>query len=544
MRRTLLVGLCLLLTALPLRGPAATGYSRTDAKVAMSDGVKLDASVYVPDTPAPPGGFPLVVRQHGGGSNKDNPYDVTYGLEFVKTGNYALLMYSHRGHGNSEGFFDFFGKRTTKDFSDMLDWVAQRFAGRIDANRVAVSGYSQGGGESLLPAEHDARVKVAAVGNTFANLNKALNPNDCVKLSFSAAIFAAAYKAALAKTQDLAAIRWGIGLYTDTEDIAVPPFRSTTDALDARSPTAHADALVNRRVPVFWTQSWEDQLFPGDHPEVILRPLEQAGVPVHYWFSSGGHAAGPNFPADEVAKEAAMRDWIDEFLRGVDHGYASGASPKVTYWERTGPGLPGTWLRNQTTSWPAPGTTMTPYYVRSDGSLGATWRDPPIAGTIVNDLVSANLANDAIFANELPGRIPVPGLGDVVRGIPESPNPLDAVTYTSSPLAEPLKILGAPVVESRLKTTARRVLQLDAKVWDVAPDGSAMMLSRLCASVDDPGRYVSIRFALWPYAHTFPAGHRIALTLSAVDAPTFKQDTEPALTRILSSTRVSLPVVP
>jgi putative CocE/NonD family hydrolase len=542
MRRAIL--LCLVLAALPVSGPAAAGYSKTDARVAMSDGVKLEASVYVPDSPAPSGGFPLVVRQHGGGSNKDNPYDVTYGLEFVKTGNYALLMYSHRGHGKSGGFFDFFGKRTTQDFSDMLDWVARRFAGRINANRVAVSGYSQGGGESLLPAEHDPRVKVAAVGNTFANLNKALNPNDCVKLSFSAAIFAAAYKAALAKTQDLAAIRWGIGLYTDTEDTAVPPFRSTTEELDRRSPTAHADALVRRRVPVFWSQSWEDQLFPGDHPEVILRPLEQAGVPVHYWFSSGGHAAGPNFPADEVAKEAAMRDWIDEFLRGVDHGYASGATPKVTYWERTGPGLPGTWVHKQVASWPPPGTTMSSYYVHADGSLASSVSGPASAGHIVNDLVSANLANDAIFANELPGRIPVSGMGDLVRSIPESPNPLDAVTFTSAPLNASVAMLGAPVIEARLKTTARRVLQLDAKLWDIAPDGGAMLLNRLCMSIDNPAKNLWTRFALWPYAHTFPAGHRIAMTLSAVDAPTFKPDTEPAYTSIQSVTRVQLPIQP
>src|SRR2546426_9666592 len=109
----------LLLTSSALALPAhAASYTRTDAMVSMSDGVRLDASVYVPDGPPPAGGFPLIVRQHGGGSNKDNPYDTGYGLEAVETGNFALLMYSHRGHGNSEGIFDFFGQQTTQDFSE------------------------------------------------------------------------------------------------------------------------------------------------------------------------------------------------------------------------------------------------------------------------------------------------------------------------------------------------------------------------------------------------------------------------------------------
>ena len=541
MKRLLL--LLLVMAVVPLPGRTAATYTRTDAMVPMSDGVNLDASVYIPNGAAPHGGFPLVVRQHGGGSNKDSPYDVAYGLKFVETGDYALLMYSHRGHGNSEGEFDFFGPRTTKDFSEMLDWVAEQFRGRINTDRVATNGYSQGGGESLLPAEHDARVKVVAVGNTFANLNRALNPNDCVKLSFSAAIFAAAYKASMSRTDDASAVRWGAQLYTDTEDTPVPPFPSTTAELDARSPSTYVQSLIQRRVPVFWTQSFEDQLFPGDHPEVILRQLERAKIPVHYWFSSGGHAAGPNFPADEVAKETAMRAWIDEFLRGVDHGFRNGRTSKVTYWERQGPGLPGMWTKFTASAWPPGHTSLGPLYPRADGTLASTPGSGE-AGVIVNDLASANLAHDAVAVNEIPSRLPDPTIGQVIRSAPEGPNPLDTVTYVSAPLARTYHVVGSPLVEAHLNTTAVRVVQLNAKVWDVAPDGSRTLLNRSCVSVDSPGSAPTIRFALWPYAHTFSPGHSIALMLSAVDAPVFKPDTEPSVTRIMAGTNILLPIAP
>jgi putative CocE/NonD family hydrolase len=520
---------------------SAPGVQRTDAFVRMSDGVRLEASVYMPSGPAPAGGYPIVVRQHGGGSNKDNGYDTAYGIELVETGNFALLMYSHRGHGNSEGLFDFFGPRTTKDFSEMIDWVERRFGARIDTDRVGAWGYSQGGGESLLPAAADPRVKAVAVGNTFADLNQTLNPNDCFKFSFATAIFALAYKSAAARTDDTLAVKWGLTFYTDTEDVGLPGVVSTTADLASRSPVTYVQELVDRRVPVFWTQSWEDQLFPGDHPERILGPLESAGVPVHYWFASGGHEAGPNDPADEAGKEAAQREWFDEFLRGVDHGFASGARPRVDYWERTAPGLPGTWVPRTAPSWPVPHTDLT-LHARSGGKLAAAAGGSAPLGMIVNDLVTANVAYDPLVSVGVPSRVPIPGLHETVRSIPEGPNPLDTATFTGPRLGAPLHVVGAPVVHARLRTTARQVVQLAAKVWDVAPDGSRSLVNRNCVSVNNPGPAPVIDLALWPNAHTFPAGHRVELTLAAVDFPVFKPDVEPAVSTILGGTLVRLPV--
>jgi predicted acyl esterase len=89
--RLLLV--CLLLAAAVAPAFAAEpSYDKVVAMVAMSDGVRLDTSLYIPKQPAF-GRLPLIVRQHGGGSNKDSPYDVNYGLKAVETGRFALLLY-------------------------------------------------------------------------------------------------------------------------------------------------------------------------------------------------------------------------------------------------------------------------------------------------------------------------------------------------------------------------------------------------------------------------------------------------------------------
>ncbi len=498
-------------------------YVRYDEMVAMSDGVRLDASLYIPagiDAPVP-----LLVRQHGGGSNKDSSYDVTYGLKAVETGRFALLTYSHRGHGNSEGLFDFFGERTTQDFSAMVDWATQRFD-LVDDNIVGAWGYSQGGGESLLPAMADSRVKAVAVGNTFDDLNRALNPNDCFKFSFATGIFALAYKTTAARTDDTIATRWGATWYSDTEDVPIPfvdlatggvKVRSTTqDAFD-HSPAAHVVAQpgttydTGLNVPVFWSNSWEDALFPADHGLEILAGLQSRGIPTHLWFASGGHEVPETYLPDEAGKEQAMVEWFEEFLLGIDHGYASGVRPRVDYAQRI-PG--GGWTHKTAKQWPIPGEKTIPL----------------AGGMIVNTLASANLSTDPILSNRA---------GPLVSNIPDGANPLDTLTSVTDPLAEPLEATGAPQVSLLYATTATNVAQFNVKVFDVDPSGKRSLVWRGCLSDQTPADG-NATFALWPNSHVFPAGSRIGVTISTVDFPTFKPDVEPQATTILPGSTLRL----
>ncbi|HVF11821.1 MAG TPA: CocE/NonD family hydrolase [Actinomycetota bacterium] len=527
------------------------GYTKIDAMVPVASDVRLDTKIYVPTATAPTDGWPLIVRHHGGGSNKDNDYDTKYALAAIPRG-FAVAMYSVRGHGNSEGSFDFFGPESVSDFSVVLDWIDTNVSS-IDTNNVGASGISQGGGMSLLPAALDpqGRIKAVAVGNTFDSLNHALNPNDCFKFSFATGIFAAAYKSAGARTDDELAVRWGATWYTDTEDTTLPPwagpfpppslpylFNSTTNEAAGRSPLSYVSNLIERQIPVFWSNSWEDQLFPGDHPEKILAPLSDAGIPVHYWFASGGHAAGPNDPADEAGKEAAMLDWFDEFLRGVPHGYASGVRPVVDFAQRVPDG--SGWSHKQASSWPPPSAPST-FYSQADGSLGSTPGESNV-GVIANDGANANIANDPIVAGEVPGRIPFSQVGTGIKGLPEEGTPVDTASFVSGPLANTLEVTGSPRVEVEVsKSTAQTVLQINSKVWDIAPDGTAAMINRGCTS-GPPPTDGKISLDLWPNSHIFKAGHRIRLDISTVDFPTFEADKEPSVSFLGPITRVTLPI--
>jgi putative CocE/NonD family hydrolase len=513
---------------------ADADYDRIDAMVPMSDGVSLDASLYVPSHPAA-ARVPLIVRHHGGGSNKDSPFDVQYALKTVATNRFAVLMYSVRGHGNSGGLFDFFGTRTTKDFSEMLDWVAAQHGDAIDTDRVGASGYSQGGGESLLPAEQDARVRVLAVGNTFADLNYALNPSDAFKFAFATGIFVGAYTTTASKVDDTLALRWGATFYTDTEDVETPLLPSTTSDLATRSPVTYIDALIERRVPVFWTNGFEDQLFPADHPERMLATLAAHGVPVHYWFASGGHAAGPNFIPEETAREQAMLDWFEQYLLGIDHGFSN--AHQVDYWQRVtaDPRKDGVWEPHKADAWPIPGTHTVTLYPHADGTLSGAPAGGGETMPLVNDEISVNVANDALTYEVASA---IPGMGAIIESVPEGASPLDTVAFESAPLAQPLEAVGAPLVTIVQDSTRSLVQQFDAKLWDLS-DAGAQLIWR--GAISGP-LAKEVSFKLWPNAHRFDAGHRVLLTISSVDFPTFKPDVELWSTNLLlDQTRVELP---
>jgi predicted acyl esterase len=220
-----------------------------------------------------------------------------------------------------------------------------------------------------------------------------------------------------------------------------------------------------------------------------------------------------------------MLDWMDEFLRGADHGFrATDAHPRplVDYWERTAPGDPGTWEHHTAASWPA---------TKREASFS------PTGGTITNDLVSANFANDSI-SKEIFER-DAHGPAGVLERFPESPNPIDTIRWSSSPLAQPLHMVGAAHIHLPVTTTAVTVAQVSVKLWDVSASGE-QIVARACSSFESPRS--PFDFDLWPNAHTFAAGHKIMLSISAVDFPTFEPDFEPQQTTILPGARLELPV--
>jgi hypothetical protein len=80
--------------------------------------------------------------------------------------------------------------------------------------------------------------------------------------------------------------------------------------------------------------------------------------------------------------------------------------------------------------------------------------------------------------------------------------------------------------------------QLDARLWDEAPDGSALLVTRLLYRPRSTGPQ---SFQLHPIGYRIAAGHRLVLELRGSDAPYGRPSNEP-FTIDVSSLRMTLPL--
>jgi hypothetical protein len=83
-----------------------------------------------------------------------------------------------------------------------------------------------------------------------------------------------------------------------------------------------------------------------------------------------------------------------------------------------------------------------------------------------------------------------------------------------------------------------------ARVWDVAPDGTARLVTRGAARLDPPaydGPTGRLRLGLFGNHWRVPAAHRLRVDLAQLDEPTFRRGNPPAALSFTSAKRV-LPV--
>ena len=115
-----------------------------------------------------------------------------------------------------------------------------------------------------------------------------------------------------------------------------------------------------------------------------------------------------------------------------------------------------------------------------------------------------------------------------------SPTPLDLpdvnvpgtyVDWTSPTLAGPTTVVGSPVLTVRVSAPTAvptsdpaGQLVLFAKLYDVAPDGTAALINGLVAPVRIPDPTGAVRITLPAVAHQFGPGHRIEIMLAGSDA--------------------------
>jgi predicted acyl esterase len=93
------------------------------------------------------------------------------------------------------------------------------------------------------------------------------------------------------------------------------------------------------------------------------------------------------------------------------------------------------------------------------------------------------------------------------------------------PVTQTFTVLGQPTMQFQVDTVGD-FGQLDARLWDVAPDGNETFVGRGTYALSDD-EHGTITWQMWGGGHTFDKGDTIRVELLAQDAPTERPSPSP-----------------
>ena len=289
-------------------------------------------------------------------------------------------------------------------------------------------------------------------------------------------------------------------------------------------PTGHPFDTVS--IPVLHSVGWFDNIMPNsmrDYATLRSRPRQAPGQYLvadatdHENYQLADVPIGP--ATDHDTDDAALQRLIPVYL-----------GPALDFFDRTlcGRGeLAGLaqvrWRLghdgwHEAGTWPPPGARELRLYLaggraaadaeggsltgHADGSRATVrWTHDP------DNLVPSTVTDPFAFLREFPDEQAVESRPDVL-------------TFTAEPHSRPLDLAGPVRLRVHAGSSATS-MHLHAKLADVAPDGSARMLVRGQAHVQDPDPGEAVEISLGHTGYRLQPGHRLRVHLASSDYPLY-----------------------
>lgn len=520
----------------PLYSAAAGEVTLQETTIAMSDGVRLAVTLYLPAAAARGARFPVLL-EYLPYRKDDDEAQRDYGTHtyFARHG-FVGARVDVRGFGNSEGVPPDreYSAQEQADGEQVIAWLARQ---RWSNGNVGMLGISWGGfNATQMAMRHPPALKaILAVDATEALFKEDVHYVDGI---FHVDEFEL--------TMDLDQGRSGAPDFTLEESVIGPRMDSPPWSLnymrhqrDGAFWHAPVRPLQTITIPCFLIGGLQD-----GYRDSIPRMLEQVHAPVKAWIGPWNHA----FPNDSdygplVEWRAAAVRWFDHWLKGRDNGVLE--EPRVLiflqHWRPPGSqpqDVPGEWRAE---SWPPQGLKRTTLFLQPDHQLGTA---PARFDRDELRYVASVGVESGFWWGEL--------LGDQ--------RPVDAysLVYDSAPLAEAIAILGFPRVVLEATTDAP-LANWFARLEDVAPDGRVTLVTGAglngaqrdsMSAPEDlvPGNPNRLAFDLHLASWVFPQGHRIRLAVSNALWPMTWPTPYPMTTALLlggdARSRIELPQIP
>jgi predicted acyl esterase len=283
--------------ALVVGDAAGSPVARQDLTIPMDDGVSIAATLYVPDSAPPVGGWPAIVFLHGLSGNRQQMNALVEGYGFTG-GSYAILTFDARGHGQSGGLVGIDGPREVADIRAIHDWLAAR--PEISETTIGAWGISYGGGGIFNSLAAGVPWTAVVTVETWTDLYSALMPQGLVKSGLVAGL--AGSIPPERRDPTLNAVQEAAFAGNAS---AVKPWAAERSSLSK---------LGSVTTPVFMAQGRRDFLFGIDQG---TRAFQLLKGPKTLYVGLHGHAPSTFPAADTGFLMTKVRAWFDCFLRGT-----------------------------------------------------------------------------------------------------------------------------------------------------------------------------------------------------------------------------------
>jgi predicted acyl esterase len=514
--------------------------------VASFDGTPLDTTLTLPRSARKGARLPLVVFIHGflndkreyiSEARRGHDYKTVElnNVWFASRG-YAVLNYSARGHGGSGGEIGLASKHVdTRDTHHLTGLLVDD--GIVDRRRVAAVGGSYGGGQTWLlvtvrgagapqygtwrsPGGRVVRLAAAVPQFTWSDLLFSLVPNGLDGRTTPLGLpkitlldgFIASINTKL--TDDVR--RWLTRVNQGEPYDGDPVVEEAKQALtEDRSPYYQAGFFKalrrkpsrQRSIPLLVAQGWTDPIFHAVEAVRMYRRLKsiRRRYPIQMYFGDFEHLTAQVKMADMRYYHRLANTLLDRYLRG--------------------------------------GKRRPAFDVRSAPTLC----DPAAFGPVVRAARWGGLQPDAL-AIELTGsrftgspvadpRGPATdhvvvavqrGRGCITTDLPETPG----VASWRAPVERDFTLIGMPRLELDYAATGPDV-QLNSRLWDIAPDGTQTLVTRgAYRVVAPPAGQQTLAYDLFGNHWRFERGHELLLEVTGDDSPFFRRDNFPSAIQI------------
>ena len=556
--------------------------------------VALDARVLVPNGTGP---FAGLLINHGYLGDKGGDSEIA---EKAASLGYIVLRYTSRGFGASTppvstdppkgppssppppptvptvapttgsgqgtlGQVDLVGDKETNDMVQAVAWLNKPANVPIWVDHIGHYGGSYGGAHDYALAQRDLpAVRALVPAATWTDLYDGLAPNGVLKAAYMSGFYAAGRE------------RFdGYNNYDPEIDAGYAKMVSSTD-LDGLHQTLKDHSIAGKwstvHTPIFLVQGLNDGLFDGN--EAIQSYIElkknlgrdRKPLPVRLWMGGIGHPpARGGGGLEGAAVGAEVLAFLDHYVREIDNGIEK-APPiefaTTQYFNNPdfAPGEAGIAARVRGADVVPVGDrlpfgTPTTLQVCGSSTPGVGTLQAAACPNAVPALLAAGTGGD-------PTSEPVVGktIGAGFRQYfgqpwPSTATPVDVVNFDGPALTAPATYAGIPTLKLSVlsdppttglggPTPPVAAFQIDPKVYDVAPDGTATLITR-GAYAEQPGQGApgvhTSTFDAFAMAWTFPTGHHLRLSLSSADVPYLRPNAAPFQVAVLPGSLVEMP---